>query len=73
MQDTETTKRHYRTKSQKLQLLNELDSGGMNISTLARKYGIHPVTNGVRVGISTTTFGTSEEMSHPILIIWLRS
>jgi len=44
MQTTETTKRQYRTKSQKLQLLNELDSGGMNISTLARKHGIHPVT-----------------------------
>lgn len=44
MQATETTKRQYRTKSQKLQLLNELDSGGMNISTLARKHGIHPVT-----------------------------
>jgi transposase-like protein len=44
MQSTETTKRQYRTKSQKLQLLNELDSGGMTISTLARKHGIHPVT-----------------------------
>jgi transposase-like protein len=44
MQTTENTKRQYRTKSQKLQLLNELDSGGMTISTLARKHGIHPVT-----------------------------
>jgi len=44
MQTTETTRRAYRTKSQKIQLLNELQSGGMTISTLARKYGIHPVT-----------------------------
>jgi len=44
MQAAETTKRQYRTKFQKLQLLNELDSGGMTISILARKHGIHPVT-----------------------------
>lgn len=44
MQTTENTKRQYRTKSQKLHLLNELDSGGMTISSLARKHGIHPVT-----------------------------
>jgi transposase-like protein len=44
MQNIETTKRQYRTKAQKLQLLNELKSGGMTISTLARKHGIHPVT-----------------------------
>jgi hypothetical protein len=43
-QTTETTRRAYRTKSQKIQLLNELQSGGMTISTLTRKYGIHPVT-----------------------------
>lgn len=44
MQTTETTRRACRTKSQKIQLLNELQSGGMTIPTLARKYGIHPVT-----------------------------
>jgi transposase-like protein len=44
MQTIETTKRHYRTKTQKLQLLNELESGDMTISNLARKHGIHPVT-----------------------------
>jgi transposase len=44
MQPTETTKRKYRNRSQKLQFLNELDSGGMTISMLARKHGIQPVT-----------------------------
>lgn len=44
MQVTETTRRTYRTKSQKIELLNELRSGGMTISTLARKHGIHPIT-----------------------------
>lgn len=44
MQTTVSTTRQYRTKSQKIQILNELDSGGMTISTLARKLGIHPVT-----------------------------
>jgi transposase-like protein len=44
MQATVTTTRQYRTKSQKLQILNELNSGGMTISTLARKLDIHPVT-----------------------------
>lgn len=44
MQTTETTRRTYRTKSQKIELLNELRSGGMTISTLARKHGIHPIT-----------------------------
>ncbi len=44
MQATVSTRRQYRTKSQKLQILNELNSGGMTISTLARKLGIHPVT-----------------------------
>jgi len=44
MQTTETTRRTYRTKSQKIELLNELKSGGMTISTLARKHGIHPIT-----------------------------
>lgn len=41
---TETTRRTQRTKPQKLQLLNEMQSGGMTISILARKHGIHPVT-----------------------------
>jgi transposase-like protein len=44
MQATVNTTRQYRTKSQKLQILNELNSGGMTISTLARKHGIHPIT-----------------------------
>lgn len=44
MQATETKRRTYRTKSQKLDLLNELKSGGMTISILARKHGIHPIT-----------------------------
>jgi transposase-like protein len=44
MQTAETTRRAYRTKTQKIQLLNELESGGMTISILARKHGIHPVT-----------------------------
>lgn len=44
MQTIETTKRHYRTKSQKIELLNQLKSGGMTVSTLARMHGIHPVT-----------------------------
>lgn len=44
MQTTESTKRQYRTRNQKIQLLNELESGGMTISTLARRHGIHPVT-----------------------------
>jgi len=44
MQTTETTRRAYRTKSQKIDLLNELKSGGMSISNLARKHGIHPIT-----------------------------
>ena len=44
MQPTENTKRTYRTKSQKIQLLNELESGDMTVSNLARKHGVHPVT-----------------------------
>jgi transposase-like protein len=44
MQVAETTKRQYRTKSQKIQLLKELKSGGMTISNLARKHDVHPVT-----------------------------
>ncbi len=44
MQATVRTRRQYRTKSQKLQILNELNSGDMTISPLARKLGIHPVT-----------------------------
>ena len=41
---TETTKRKYFTKSKKLQILNEMSSGGMTHSDLARKHKIHPVT-----------------------------
>jgi transposase len=44
MQAGETTKRQYRTKTQKIQLLEELQSVGMTISILARKHGVHPIT-----------------------------
>ena len=36
MQATGNTTRQYRTKAQKLEILNQLNSGGMTISTLAR-------------------------------------
>ena len=36
--------RNYFTKNQKLQILQELDAGGITHSDLARKHGIHPVT-----------------------------
>ena len=38
------SKRNYFTKNQKLQILKELDAGGITHSDLARKHGIHPVT-----------------------------
>lgn len=41
---TEKTKRHYFTREQKLELLNQLRLGGMTISEFARRKGIHPVT-----------------------------
>jgi hypothetical protein len=44
MQTIETKRRAYRTKSQKIQLLNEQQSSGMTISTFALKYRVHPVT-----------------------------
>ena len=44
MQISEIKTRRHRTKSQKIQILNELETGGMTISFLARKHGIHPVT-----------------------------
>ena len=40
MQTTKTTIRAYVAKSQKIQLLNELQSRGMTISPLARNMGI---------------------------------
>jgi len=43
MKTIETTKQQRRTKAQKLQLLNELKSGCMTISTLAQKHVIHTV------------------------------
>jgi hypothetical protein len=43
MKTIETTKQQHGTKTQKLQLLNELKSGGMTISTLAQKHVIHTV------------------------------
>lgn len=44
MQTIEKTKRKNFTKDQRLTILNELNSGGMTIAGLARKYSIHPVT-----------------------------
>jgi transposase-like protein len=44
MQDIETTKRTYFTKSMRNQILNELKIGDMTLTNLARKHGIHPVT-----------------------------
>ena len=44
MHTIKTINRHYRTRTQKFQLLNELESGDLTISNLARKHGIHPVT-----------------------------
>lgn len=44
MQLPVSTKRKYFTKLQKLSILNELASGAINQSELARKHGIHPIT-----------------------------
>ena len=44
MQVVENSKRKRYSKSQKLHILNELKTGAMNHSDLARKYQIHPVT-----------------------------
>lgn len=44
MQVTNNSKRRYFSKSKKLQILNELNSGVMTHSDLARKHQIHPVT-----------------------------
>lgn len=44
MQVSVNSKRRYYTKSKKIQILNELESGGMTHTELARKHKIHPVT-----------------------------
>ena len=44
MQVTEIKKRRYFTKSQKLNILNELKTRAMTISAVAKKHDIHPVT-----------------------------
>ena len=44
MQTTETPKRKYFTKQQKLKILEELKTGGMTVTSLARQRGIHPIT-----------------------------
>ena len=44
MQVFENPKRRYYTKSKKIQILNELESGGMTHTELARRHKIHPVT-----------------------------
>ncbi len=44
MHNTENPKRPYYRREGKIRILNELSSGGMTISILARKHGIHPVT-----------------------------
>ena len=44
MQVSVNSKRRYYTKSKKSQILNELESGGMTHTELARRHKIHPVT-----------------------------
>ncbi len=44
MQTIETSKRKYFTKQQKLKILEELKTGGMTVTNLAREHGIHPIT-----------------------------
>ena len=44
MQVTDNSKRKYYTKSKKLLILNELKTGAMTHSELARKHQVHPVT-----------------------------
>jgi transposase-like protein len=44
MKTIENSKRHYFTKEAKLKILGDLRTNNMTISTLARKYGIHPMT-----------------------------
>lgn len=44
MQTTETPKRKYFTKQQKLKILEELKTGDMTVTSLARQRGIHPIT-----------------------------
>ena len=41
-QKDKTQRRHF-TKEQKRSILNELDSRGMTISVLSRRYDIHPI------------------------------
>lgn len=44
MQVTNISKRKYFTKEKKLQILKELQDSNLNLSDLARKHNIHPVT-----------------------------
>lgn len=44
MQTIEIRKRKHFTKSQKLEILNELKTNDMTIAAMARRYEIHPVT-----------------------------
>ncbi len=44
MQTIEIRKRKHFTKSQKLEILNELKTSDMTIAAMARRYEIHPVT-----------------------------
>jgi transposase-like protein len=44
MQPIENTKRPYYSKAKKIQILNELNDGGITHTELARRHGIHPVT-----------------------------
>ena len=44
MQVPVNPKRRYYTKSKKIQILNELESGGITHTELARRHMIHPVT-----------------------------
>jgi transposase-like protein len=44
VQITEKPKRRYFSKSQKLEILNQISSGDMKLTELARKFNIHPVT-----------------------------
>jgi len=44
MQTIENSKRKYFTKQQKLKILEELKTGDMTVTNLARERGIHPIT-----------------------------
>ena len=44
MQITESTKRKYFSKSEKISILNQIESSEMTINQIARMYNIHPMT-----------------------------